>query len=1386
MPVDAQLNILNSRMGVKKSKTSKSGSQDSLRPKRKPNAEKKRKGRVGPRSEPMSQLMREAGLGAEANDARPIGELLQNGSENTLMRQIQEGKPPKQSPLQSPKQPPQKRPTEPEERREPEAIEEEIDATKTFGQPLDDETRGDMESAFGQDLGEVRVHTDEKAATLNTQLQAKAFTHEQDIYFGEDEYDPQSTEGRKLLAHELTHTLQQAGDNRVQRQETPEAESDAPASVPPGDVEVREQDTSTGEPVDRSENPREGEELPEMPAEQPAEAPQSGPKEDPAAAYESKLEEIYSRDPGADVSLPETETHSEENERISSSMDGAANKEPPPLQGDQFSEEFLAFRAQVLLKRQVLIEHGETVRDRIGKRNDAEKKNIRKGLETAEANLKSGHETRVQRVRDAVETETSRVLEAKTTQLEAIEVAASYELIALEVERDVQKAALRTKAKTQADAAQRSADGVVRDIHSAVEKETAEMLFIAIKKGRQYKDYNRAERIKAMALEKAQQRGEELQDIISQLDDVQEPLSKLSTQILDDAEANAGKFDEAYEEGVKEINRQKGELREAVTAAADDAVRQIEDNGRLFIEGLEAQHKGDTQGVDKILQLLETQLDNQALRAQQHVEGQTQIALEKIDGFLEDAAREAGDAEGEVAGAIFGEAERELMTMIDAFNAEVIILAEGADSALGETSGEAADHADGQVSKAGSGIDGATDTLISNLTRTAQQTIDQMGLVVTKGQEDLKYVTAVYKEKSEESVAALEQGWIKTVADTRLKIDQKVRPVIAEIRKKSNGLAAEIDKEAERIENENLFERFISFTKGAFVGFFEAIWDLLRFIFEDLWVAILIVVGIVALIIIAAKSAWAALAILAVGIAFALVLGAIHLYQAFSREDLSDTDRGKFLGRALFEALLILIPARHLRPIQLIKILRRVKGLKNADPVRTSRLIRAMGNSKDTERLLRLTKDVILAEKLWKHFKNVDEIEAFIASFKSHEAFLKAMAFYKDPGLILRARAAVGAENFDDLYYIPTFKKAPIGEMDRFFRLTEGASADQILATLGHQKLRNLGKINVILGHKSKAPASLEVFLRALKETKFKEDAWIKTLNSKLITDFDEAARVGAIIKPRSKFYGEDLATLLNHSLVKNLPDLEWVLNCDKIRGGSQQIIDSLHTGKLQDIGELRYFLNRSEVESMADLVTILQSSVLRDSAQLRAVVNHPQVKSLKQFQKLIDKGVITSYNKLDDVLNNGQLKALLESIDAAEHIPWISRGFADWFDALSADRLRELMLNKANRDTIGDRIRNPGGMHEWIMVSMTPRAKEWNPPVTIQQIWDLRTPTGDIRLSPNKYKPPLNHDSNKMHQHLAALIDRSTSLDDFRNILRNWAKDALEGGIDDLPDGFQ
>ncbi|MCA9997545.1 MAG: DUF4157 domain-containing protein [Anaerolineales bacterium] len=100
-------------------------------------------------------------------------------------------------------------------------VESRIQQAQGGGQPLADGVRQPMEQAFGADFSSVRIHTNGEANNLNQSLQARAFTTGQDIFFKEGEYNPNNSTGQQLLAHELTHIVQQ-GEMSIQKQTIPD------------------------------------------------------------------------------------------------------------------------------------------------------------------------------------------------------------------------------------------------------------------------------------------------------------------------------------------------------------------------------------------------------------------------------------------------------------------------------------------------------------------------------------------------------------------------------------------------------------------------------------------------------------------------------------------------------------------------------------------------------------------------------------------------------------------------------------------------------------------------------------------------------------------------------------------------------------------------------------------------------------------------------------------------------------------------------------------------------------------------------------------------------------------------------------------------------------
>jgi hypothetical protein len=117
-----------------------------------------------------------------------------------------------------------------------------INQARSSGQSLDNTVQQHMSQSMGHDFSGVRVHTGGEADELNQQLSAKAFTTGQDIFFKQGTYDPGSSSGKELIAHELTHVVQQSSGQVG-------GSSGSMTVNPPGDVFEQEADATAKQVV---------------------------------------------------------------------------------------------------------------------------------------------------------------------------------------------------------------------------------------------------------------------------------------------------------------------------------------------------------------------------------------------------------------------------------------------------------------------------------------------------------------------------------------------------------------------------------------------------------------------------------------------------------------------------------------------------------------------------------------------------------------------------------------------------------------------------------------------------------------------------------------------------------------------------------------------------------------------------------------------------------------------------------------------------------------------------------------------------------------------------------------------------------------------------------
>ncbi|KHE93422.1 MAG: DUF4157 domain-containing protein [Candidatus Scalindua rubra] len=90
-------------------------------------------------------------------------------------------------------------------------VSEQVHSLRSGGHPLPESARAFFEPRFGLDFSQVRIHADQRTASSAQALNARAYTRGHDVAFAASQYAPESQSGRQLLAHELTHIVQQSG-----------------------------------------------------------------------------------------------------------------------------------------------------------------------------------------------------------------------------------------------------------------------------------------------------------------------------------------------------------------------------------------------------------------------------------------------------------------------------------------------------------------------------------------------------------------------------------------------------------------------------------------------------------------------------------------------------------------------------------------------------------------------------------------------------------------------------------------------------------------------------------------------------------------------------------------------------------------------------------------------------------------------------------------------------------------------------------------------------------------------------------------------------------------------------------------------------------------------
>jgi hypothetical protein len=804
-----------------------------------------------------------------------------------------------------------------------------IRALSGGGVPLAGAVRSQMETAFGHDFGDVRIHTGTDAARASAALSASAFAVGSHVFFGEGQYQPGSGQGMQLLAHELTHVVQShegrivghgvsspsdATEREAYRNEKIWRDAEgmysdsggkrsAPTSPSLSARFARSADPNATAPAQ-----------PQVPAE-------SGPLTSPDVLPSAPMTSV----PSGNTSAPGVSPTSTRNFEGS----GAPSFTPTSTGGGMslgggpalstgsgggvsvgagsggFSERI---RAAAEAQRTALTTKAASVKEALGTAIEAQRQRLVDGfdqlltrLQTARDNAIRDVETRSEaaktRVRDAASTERGKLDEALRTQQanarrvgeeiagEAIRAAAA------EGERAAQGCVSRAaRARTVANG-WASKFGSLEgggDVASSVRSE-GEKLASTIEGG-----MGEARRLCA-------EHGE-----------------KIATDIRKDASDVAGGMEEKIRESRERIDKDR-----------DDAITAID-------EGVTSARTGINQSFDQTRQQIE-QKKTEAVAQFDQLKGgataQVDTALTEMLGKLDEVVGQmTSDVDGLVAAAaevaFAPEVEAEANAGIERTVAEhEAKLAEFGTQAVAGFDGvltDAQTAASGQIDGILSQIEGAASGYEADLANKVSQCVAKADESADSAVRDMQSVTPLANAELQKGVDKSRGEWRNQLGEKMGVLRGRVDQILSQHDQKIGELDSQMSSKYNEARNkiaeaqrdkpwyEDAWDTVSDWAKTAFdfvagfvVGFFTAAWELLKGLWKLLssplgW--LLLAIAIILVVIIVVLFGWTALII--AGIILGIIMAAYYIYLAVTTPGLSAYERGKLFGKGAFELVL--------------------------------------------------------------------------------------------------------------------------------------------------------------------------------------------------------------------------------------------------------------------------------------------------------------------------------------------------------------------------------------------------------------------------------------------------------------------------------------------------
>ncbi len=562
---------------------------------------------------------------------------------------------------------------------------------------------------------------------------------------------------------------------------------------------------------------------------------------------------------------------------------------------------------------------------------------------------------------------------------------------------DGHKRALAEAAETAAGAAgQAGTDEAARATRESAAK-AARARAIGEEKVTRYRGYDRANRIarvaREMAGEAAGQMGTEAREVAAA---VQKDARDMAAKFRREARDGGAKFEDARTAARRKIDEEERKAVEGINKSATDAITGLRGQRDRLTGQLRTVRDAAAGQLTQLGGAAARGMATQATRAEQALDAQSQAAEESIDQFCVDVSQQVPGVPASAAGQVVDEADAQLGSSLGEFDSAQAGQVAETDAAFQTGAADGQQRITGGVTQLIGPLTGTAATFETTAADASSTTSDAIGRLATTATGGMETATTDVDTKLGQAVTDSRTRWDGQLGEGTRQMTRKVNDALAAQDRALAGLGGKISDKAEEIEHESWWDRALSFVGGVIAGFFLELWDLVKGLLLVLLVILAIVV-VIALIVVVILLAVKGLAGIAVALAFLAAVAAIakvalivlavigvvvvvvmvgwRLYQAWSRDDLSDYERGKLVGRSITDVLSLLVPGR---------VLARLRGW-----VRMRQLARSVGGQARLARLLVWANgDLVAIERIAGELNRLDDFEVLLTRTASLDEFL--------------------------------------------------------------------------------------------------------------------------------------------------------------------------------------------------------------------------------------------------------------------------------------------------------------------------------------------------------------------------------------------------------------